>query len=263
MAGHGQHAHPAPGVTIDYFAAGDGPVLVLVHGITESRRAWDPVVAPLIAAGHRVIAVDLRGHGASSHVPPYDLTTMAGDLACVLDVEGVDEALLVGHSLGGAVVSAYAGTGPCRGVVNVDQPLALAGFKDVLGQLEPALRGDSAGFRAAIEAIFDQMAGPLGGAERWRVDHLRDPDQDVVLGVWELILGSSVAELDTAVDSLVGAITVPYLSLHGIDPGPDYERWLTDRVAGAIVDVWPGLGHYPHLVEPQRFVERLIAFDRQ
>ena len=181
----------------------------------------------------------------------------------MLAAERVDEALLVGHSLGGAVVSAYAGSGSCRGVINIDQPLALAGFKDVLGQLEPALRSDTAGFRAAIEAVFDQMAGPLSGAERWRVDHLRDPDQDVVLGVWELLLGSSVAELDTAVDSLVGAITVPYLSLHGIDPGPEYERWLTQRILGAIVDVWQGLGHYPHLMEPQRFVERLVAFDRR
>ena len=115
------HAHPAPGVSIDYFAAGEGRPVVLVHGITESRRAWDPVLAPLIAAGFRVTAIDLRGHGASSSVAPYDLATMAGDLGAVLAQEGIDDALLIGHSLGGAVVSAYAAGGPCRGVINVDQ----------------------------------------------------------------------------------------------------------------------------------------------
>ena len=261
MGAHGLHVHPAPDVTIDYFAAGEGRPLVLVHGITESRRTWDPLIAPLIAAGYRVTAVDLRGHGDSSKTAPYDLATMAGDLGAVLAHEGLDDALLVGHSLGGAVVSAYAAGGPCRGVVNVDQPLLLAGFKDTLTQLEPMLKGSPAEFDGAISAIFEQMAGPLDGAERWRVDHLRDGDQGVVLGVWDLIFEASAEELDAVVDGVVGAISVPYLSLHGIDPGPEYGAWLTGKVPSATFEVWPGLGHYPHLIEQQRFVERVVAFD--
>lgn len=261
MGAHGLHVHPAPDVTIDYFAAGTGPAVVLVHGITESRRTWDPLVAPLIAAGYRIYAIDLRGHGDSSRTPPYDLATMAADLGAVLAHEGLDDALLVGHSLGGAVVSAYAAGGPCRGVVNVDQPLLLAGFKETLGQLEPALRGSAADFRGAISAIFEQMAGALDGAERWRVGHVRNPEQDVVLGVWELVLDSSAEELDAVVDGVAGAVTVPYLSLHGIDPGAGYGAWLTSRISSATFEVWPDLGHYPHLVAPSRFVERLVEFD--
>ncbi len=260
-SGHGMHAHPADDVSIDYFAAGEGRSLVLVHGITESRRTWDPLLAPLIASGYRVVAIDLRGHGASSKVAPYDLATMAGDLGAVLAQEGLDDALLVGHSLGGAVVSAYAAGGPCRGVINVDQPLALSGFKDVLGQLEPMLKGGSDEFQGAISAIFDQMAGPLEGSERWRVDHIRDADQGVVLGVWDAIFASSVAELDAMIDAVAGAITVPYLSLHGIDPGQGYTDWLRARVDTSIVEVWPNLGHYPHLIDQHRFVERVTAFD--
>jgi pimeloyl-ACP methyl ester carboxylesterase len=261
MGAHGLHVHPAPDVTIDYFAAGEGRSLVLVHGITESRRTWDPLVAPLIAAGYRVTAIDLRGHGDSSRTAPYDLATMAGDLAAVLEHEGLDDALLVGHSLGGAVVTAYAAGGPCRGVVNVDQPLLLAGFKGTLGELEPQLRGSVDECRGAIAAIFEQMAGPLPDAERWRVDHLRRADQEVVLGVWELVLESSAEELDAMVDGVVGAVTVPYLSLHGIDPGPEYGEWLGARVPTATFEVWPDHGHYPHLVDPRRFVERIVAFD--
>lgn len=255
------HANPAPDVTIEYSVEGDGRSLVLVHGITESRRVWDPLVAPLVAAGYRVVAIDLRGHGASSRVPPYDLATMAGDVGAVLAREGIGDALLVGHSLGGAVVSAYAAGGPCRGVVNVDQPLALGGFKDALGQLEPMLRGSPEEFQSAISAVFEQMAGPLAGAERQRIDALRAADQAVVLGVWDVVLTSSADELDAVVDSLAGAITVPYLSLHGIDPGADYEEWLTSRIASATVETWPDLGHYPHLIEPDRFVERVVRFD--
>jgi pimeloyl-ACP methyl ester carboxylesterase len=233
-----------------------------VHGITESRRTWDPLLAPVIAAGYRVIAVDLRGHGDSSHVGPYDLATMAGDLGAVLQAEGADDALLVGHSLGGAVVSAYAAGGPCRGVVNVDQPLALSDFQAALGELEPLLKGDDEAFQGAISAIFEQMSGPLDGAERWRVDHIRDADQAVVLGVWDLMFSSTADELDATIDALAGAIAVPYLSLHGIDPGPDYAGWLKGKIATATVEVWPNSGHYPHLIQQQRFVERVIAFDR-
>jgi pimeloyl-ACP methyl ester carboxylesterase len=261
MGAHGLHVHPAPDVTIDYFAAGQGRPLVLVHGITESRRTWDPLIAPLIAAGYRVTAIDLRGHGDSSRTGPYDLATMAGDVGAVIAQEGIDDTLLVGHSLGGAVVAAFAAGGPCRGVVDVDQPLLLAGFKDTLGQLEPMLTGTTEEFRGAIAAIFEQMAGPLDGAERWRVDHLRRPEQDVVLGVWDVVLRSTAEQLDAVVDEVAGAVTVPFLSLHGIDPGPEYGDWLTARIPSATFEVWPDHGHYPHLVDPRRFVERIIAFD--
>jgi pimeloyl-ACP methyl ester carboxylesterase len=251
-------------VTIDYFAAGDGPVLALVHGITESRRTWDPLIAPLITAGYRVVALDLRGHGDSSRVGPYDLATMASDLGAVLaaaEADDADDALVVGHSLGGAVVSAYAAGGPCRGVVNVDQPLALADFQAGLRELEPMLRGTDEQFQGAIGTVFDQMAGPLAGHERERVERIRAAEQDVVLAIWELVLTSPPAELDAVVDSVAGAIRAPYLSLHGIDPGPGYESWLTALVPSATVELWDGLGHYPHLIEPERFVQRVVSFD--
>ena len=87
------------------------------------------------------------------------------------------------------------------------------------------------------------------------------PDQDVVLGVWDLVFGAPADELDAVVDSIAGAITGPYLSLHGIDPGPDYDGWLTSRIPSATVEVWSDLGHYPHLIEPDRFVARVVEFD--
>lgn len=65
---------------------------------------------------------------------------------------------------------------------------------------------------------------------------------------------------DALVSAMAGNINVPYLSLHGIDPGPTYAMWLTARIPTAAVELWPDLGHYPHLVEPDRFVSRLDAF---
>jgi pimeloyl-ACP methyl ester carboxylesterase len=56
---------------------------------------------------------------------------------------------------------------------------------------------------------------------------------------------------------------VPYLSLHGIDPGPDYAPWLQHLVPTAAIEVWPEMGHYLHLVDPQRFLTRLSEFEAQ
>ena len=255
----------ADGTRIDYQVTGEGRSLLLVHGITESSRTWEPLIEPLVDVGYQVLAMDLRGHGTSGRAASYDLGSMAGDVGAVLTDAGLDDAdraaLLVGHSLGGAVVSAYAAGGVCRGVVNVDQPLALSGFKATLGVLEPMLRGTPEEFDGAISAIFDQMAGPLEGADRARVDGLRRASQDVVLGVWDLVLTASDADLDAVVDELAGAITVPYLALHGIDPGPDYADWLRARVPSATVEIWADHGHYPHLIDRERFVERIVSFD--
>ncbi|HEY3485342.1 MAG TPA: alpha/beta hydrolase, partial [Ilumatobacteraceae bacterium] len=143
-----------------------------------------------------------------------------------------------------------------------DQPLELSGFKQQLADIEQLLRGDRAGFDAAMAAVIDQLAGPLPPAERRRLDSTRRADQQVVLGIWEPVLTSSAADLDALVEQLASSITAPYLSLFGSDPGPGYAAWLQRVIPHAEVEVWPGLGHYPHLVEPRRFLERLQAFDR-
>ena len=57
---------------IAYERTGSGPPLVLVHGITESRHSWDPLT-PSLAERFDVVAVDLRGHGESAKVPPFDI----------------------------------------------------------------------------------------------------------------------------------------------------------------------------------------------
>src|SRR5438309_3300704 len=101
-------------VMLAFDRRGQGTPLVLVHGITESRRVWDPLIATL-ARSHDVVAVDLRGHGESAATPPFDLITLASDVRHVLEPAGMAQPLLVGHSLGGTVVTAYAGMFGGRG----------------------------------------------------------------------------------------------------------------------------------------------------
>ena len=236
------------------------PAVVLIHGITENHHTWHPLLHEL-AASHLVLAVDLRGHGDSDSSEPYDPLSYAGDVVATAARLGVHDPLVVGHSLGGVVATAFAALAPCVGVVNVDQPLRLAAFKDALMQLEPLLTGHRAEFEQAIDMVFAGMIGPLPAAEEARVHGLRRADQKVVLGTWDGVFHSSVAELDATVAALAGEVKVPYLSLHGIDPGPDYAPWLTSLIPTASVEVWPDHGHYPHLVDQPRFLHRVAAFE--
>lgn len=240
--------------------SGAGPALVLIHGITESRESWRPLIEPL-ADGYDVLAVDLRGHGASPTGDVYDPITLATDVHETVTAAGMSTPLVIGHSLGGVVASAYAAVARPRAVINVDQPLKLADFKAALTQLEPMLRGDEASFQAAIDMVFASMVGPLPADEAARVSALRRARQDVVLGIWGTVFDSTADELDATVEALVGAVTVPYLSLHGIDPGEAYTTWLRRLMPSATVEVWPDQGHYPHLVHPSRFLERVSDFD--
>ena len=251
----------ADGARLAHDDRGAGAPLVLVHGITESRAAWDPIVDRL-AARWRVIRVDARGHGESDRVPPYDAVTLAEDLAVVVRELDLDPPLLVGHSMGGVVVSAYGGLGhPARGIVDVDQPLELASFKAALEPIRPMLEGDDESFRTAVALVFELLDGPLPPEERARLDALSSPERDVVLGVWGTVFDHSADELDAMVSELLRGISVPFLAVHGSDPGAAYVEWLLARVAHAQVEVWPDTGHYPHLVDPDRFVERLDRFD--
>lgn len=249
-------ATASDGASIAYGVTGDGPPIVLVHGITESRGSWDPLIGPL-AREHRVVAVDLRGHGESDRCPPYDVLTMAADVRAVVDAAGAADTLLVGHSLGGAVVTVYAAAYPARGVVNVDQPLELTGFQALLEPLEPVLRGDDGGFQALMREIFDSLYGALPAEERARIMSHTHPEQDVVLGAWDFVLTATPEEMDELITSTGRMITAPYLALHGVDPGEQYAAWLQSVVPTASFELWPDLGHYPHLVEPERFV-RLV-----
>ena len=240
----------------------DDPSLILIHGITDNRHMWHPLLRDL-AVGHQVLAVDLRGHGESDSDDGYDPISYASDVVETAAALGVGDAVVVGHSLGGVVASAFAAIAPCRAVVNIDQPLRLSSFKEALGMLEPMLKGDNEAFEQGLELMFAAMDGPLSADEQARLRRHRRADQEVVLATWASVFDSTAAELDATVEALAAGITVPYLSLHGLDPGPDYGAWLQRLVPTATVEVWPDMGHYLHLVDPPRFLARLAAFEAQ
>src|SRR5689334_16576533 len=98
-------------VRLHYVEAGEGPLVVLLHGFPEFWYGWRAQIQPLAAAGFRVVAPDMRGYNLSSRpddVSEYDTAKLAGDLRSFIHERGAESALIAGHDWGGSVAWATA-----------------------------------------------------------------------------------------------------------------------------------------------------------
>src|SRR3984957_14829388 len=98
-------------VRLHYVEAGQGPLVVLLHGFPEFWYGWRQQIEPLAAAGVRVVAPDMRGYNLSSRpdgVCAYDIGLLTDDIAGLIRDLGAQSALLVGHDWGGSVAWALA-----------------------------------------------------------------------------------------------------------------------------------------------------------
>ena len=98
-------------VRLHYVEAGEGPLVVLLHGFPEFWYGWRLQIKPLAAAGFRVVAPDMRGYNLSSRpkgVKAYDTDQLTADIRGLIHERGAESALLVGHDWGGSVAWATA-----------------------------------------------------------------------------------------------------------------------------------------------------------
>ncbi|MEO7109676.1 MAG: alpha/beta hydrolase [Polyangiaceae bacterium] len=124
--------------------AANAPVILAIHGITGSHRAWPYVADALLQ--FRIIAPDLRGRGRSNALPgPFGMKQHAEDCAAALDSLGVDHALVIGHSMGAFVATTFAAANPKRTdallLVDGGLPLALPPGMDVDAVIKATLGG--------------------------------------------------------------------------------------------------------------------------
>jgi pimeloyl-ACP methyl ester carboxylesterase len=260
--------------TIAYEVTGAGPLVVLAHGIGDSRASYRFVVPPLVAAGYRVAAVDLRGCGESSaEWPSYTRTDIAGDLIALVRHLG-NPAVLVGHSISGGAATIAAAHAPelIEGVVELcpftrKQPVRLGDLRvrryrtGMARLLLTALLGSVTWWHRYLDIAFPgrkpddwaeqrrRMAAMLGEPGRMRA--LRRMGQ------------STPADAGAQ----LGNVRRPALIVEGsLDPD-----WADPRAEGeAIVAAMPagigrlavieGAGHYPHTQFPEETVALLLPF---
>jgi pimeloyl-ACP methyl ester carboxylesterase len=112
-AGSGQYAD-LNGISLYHEIHGVGRPMILLHGGLGSSEMFGPVL-PALAEHHRVIAVDLQGHGRTADIDrPLDVRFMADDIAALIDHLGLDQPDVVGYSLGGGVALQVAAQYPAK-----------------------------------------------------------------------------------------------------------------------------------------------------
>jgi pimeloyl-ACP methyl ester carboxylesterase len=233
------------------------PPLVLLHGLTFDRTMWHPALAELaeLDPGRRVLALDLPGHGGSPSWPSYDLESIADAVHRAAAEAGLSSPVLAGHSAGGVITTIYAARYPARGVVNVDQPLQVEPFAQLVRSLAGPLRGP--GFAQVWEQFEASMGiGLLPQGAQNLLQSARYVRQDLVTGYWREVLDEPPGDLARkAADGLAAVrdAKVPYRFVAGHEPESAYVSWLNRELPQAEVTVWPGSGHFPHLAYPGRF----------
>lgn len=262
---------------ITYRTAGSGPVLLLIHGMAGSATTWRQVM-PALAERFTVLAPDLLGHGRSDKPQgDYSLGAFACTLRDLLVALGHDRATVVGQSLGGGVALQFAYQYPER-----TERLALVGSGGLGREVNPLLRwlslpGSDAVLRLACAAPVRGAIEAVGGAAA-RVGLHPAP---VVTELWRSYasLGDDAArraflrtlravvdprgQAVSAANRLHLAAEVPTLLVWG-DADPiipvDHALAAHTSIPGSRLEIFEGVGHYPHCEAPERFVEVLCDF---
>jgi 3-oxoadipate enol-lactonase len=235
----------------------DGPVLVLVDSLGTSLAMWDEQV-PALAARHRVVRFDLRGHGGSPPVPgPYEIADLGRDIVGLLDELGVERADLAGISIGGMGAIWVAAHAPER----VGR-LVLCCTSARLGPAESwAARADlvrRSGMAAVADAVVARWLTPeYAAAHPTLLAELRAMIASVDPEAYAAWCGA-IERMDLRSDLI--AIQAPTLVIAGTEdpaiPMADIDA-LVAGIAGARLAVVPGAAHLPNLQRGD-VVDRLI-----
>ena len=241
------------GVTLVYSAAGAGePALVFIHGGLANRGFWDGELRSL-AGRHRVIALDLPGHGESGwDRQKWGIPEFGADVRAVVEAERLGTVILLGNSLGGpvAIEAALLIPGKVLGVVGVDtfQRLAYSVTPEEARQRAEAFRDDYAGsLRQMVKRLFHPDADPglVADAER-RMG--RTPPA----AAYQMF--QSMAGYDLAASAR--RLAVPLRAING-DIYPTDIAEVRKVQADFDAVVMKHMGHYPMLERPAEF-DRLV-----
>jgi len=237
-------------IPIRYHAAGKGdPALVFVHCGGCERGFWDGQVAHF-AAKHRVVALDLAGHGQSGGGrKDWTMPAFGQDVVSVVEALGLKRVVLIGHSIGGPVVLEAARRMPGRvaGLVLVD---TMVDFEQRLAaeEVEKYLSALQADYRATTTAITSQYFFSASTPEPVKARVL-----ETVLSVPQEI-GVAVFRSSAAYDPLpaLREIKAPIRAINS-DLFPTNVEGNRRYVPGYQVAIMKGVGHYPMLEQPEAF----------
>jgi pimeloyl-ACP methyl ester carboxylesterase len=285
------------GTRIAFTVLGSGPKvpLVFVNGWTCSDAYWSKIAPAVVAAGHRAVFVDLRGHGesglprcpgvAARHVRPEDVSAdrLARDVVEVMDAAGLARAVLVGHSIGVQILVEVCRIAPARvaGLVSVagafENPVKTLAGRPIIDQLfpilnafaqylplealRPALRRVATPTLGRRAAVAVGAAGPRVTAQDMaaHMRHVGDLNFSVLL---KMI--SSLRAHETA--SFLGQITAPTLVLAGsrdLFTPPRVPKQMASAIPDAEIVWFEQAGHLLPVEESDGAAHALLQFLEQ
>jgi len=267
------------GHRVRFHRSGDGPLLVLLHGIASTADTWAPVATGL-AANHTVLAPDLLGHGASAKPRgDYSLGAYASGVRDLITALGHERATVVGHSLGGGIAMQFAYQFPER-----VERLVLISSGGLGREVHPILRASTLPGSEIVLALLGRRwlrtTGGAVGATLGRLGLRAGEDlAGVAAGIASLgdadargaFVHTARAAIDpggqrvSATDRLYLAAHLPTLIVWGerdpIIPAAHGEA-AHAAIPGSRLEIFAGAGHFPHREQPVRFVSLVEDFMR-
>lgn len=262
-----------------YVKVGQGPALLLLHGMGCNHTTWTPVIRDL-AKRYTVIAPDLLGHGLSDKPrADYSVGGYANGMRDLLSLLDIERVTVVGHSLGGGVAMQFAYQFPER-----TERLVLVAPGGVGPEVTPIIRAVNLPFFheavgvATLPGIRHAVVAGMQALSRTGLDHTRDLGE--VAEIFDNLKDSKTrrafghvvravvdlrGQIATMVDRAYLTEAMPILVIWGQHDRviPSHQADRVRRIApGAVVEVLPNSGHFPHKDHPERFVKTLHDFIR-
>jgi pimeloyl-ACP methyl ester carboxylesterase len=270
MARSGGRIVETPLVAANVAEAGTGSAIVMIHGFGAAIDWWDEI-APALVADHRVIRIDLIGHGGTAApASGYTILRQAELVAAVLDRLDVDRVTVIGHSMGGEVATALAETIPTRiaAMILIDTPptagttftiMTDAVMTPVLGELLSDFTTDDAIRHGLAQGFAPGFPVP----EKFVAD-LKQLTYTAFRSAHEDSIAYRTAKPTNA--RLAALMPVPpLLALTGTEDAivpPAHAKYFA-QVPGAKVMMIEGAGHSPMVEKPRETLELIRGFLRE
>jgi pimeloyl-ACP methyl ester carboxylesterase len=267
------------GPRIAYDVAGEGPLIVLSHGIGDRRQAYRFLAPELVRAGFRVAAADMRGHGESSDGDWKSIsrTDVAGDLVALIRHLGGGPAVIVGHSLSGGAATIAAATAPdlVSGAVEIGPftrkvQYSLGGLvrirryrRGTMGMMGVIVLHSMRSWFRYLDVAYPEKPADYAAYMAALRAKLSEPGRMAEFGK---TLKSSPADAGDALPR----ISCPALVIMGTedpdwaDPQAEAEGIVAAMPAGlGTVTMIDGAGHYPHAQTPDEVARLITSFLRE
>jgi pimeloyl-ACP methyl ester carboxylesterase len=243
---------------------GNGPRVLLIHGIGSSSQGWDNVIGGFTES-FTPIAIDQRGHGASGHPDHgYLYDNYIDDLDAVLAHFGMDRPLIVGHSLGGIVALWWAARYPDRAAALVIEDSPLRSGKDFRPAFEGWLELNALSVEEATARYQEERPNDPEWLNRRRAEWITGTARSV----FSELFANSMANQGRDRIAEIEGVTSPVLLIYGdIDTGgmvePDDVVALASRLANVELAHLPGASHRIHAERGDEFLTLATEFLRR